>query len=233
MAPNPPINPSRLRAADIGYFDPEGVVDRTGKIVIYTDVFAFTHMLLYLAETQQDDVRTAFPLCLRGTALFWYSTELTPLERRLLSSVPVSTICATLISRFKPPQRFNEALTDTQIQQIVQVVQQICLREIPAPPTPSASDNKDEDEEDEEQPFTPALTTSPSTSALTTSPSTPTHIKSSLPPTPALTTSSLPLTLTLFTSSLLPTSSLLTTSSIRSSFARYIKGQMAYLEGIG
>jgi len=217
--------------------------------VIYTDVFAFTHMLLYLAETQQDDVRTAFPLCLRGTALFWYSIELTPLERRLLSSVPISTICATLISRFKSPQRFNEALTNTQIQQIVQVVQQICLRETPAPPTPSTSADKDEedededeDEEDEEQPSTPALTTSPSiptltksspppTSALTTSPSIPTLTMS--PSTPALIKSSLPLTLALVTSSLLPISSVLTTSSIRSSFADYIKGQIAHLEGIG
>jgi hypothetical protein len=105
---NPPTNPpvsspsSRLRAADIGYFDPQGV-DTTGKIVIYTDVFAFTDMLLHLAETQSqsDDIRAAFPLCLRGTALFWYSTELTPLERTLLSSATVSTLCTSLISRFK------------------------------------------------------------------------------------------------------------------------------------
>jgi hypothetical protein len=112
MAPNPPTPPtnppsSRLYAADIGYFDPEGVAT-TGKTVVYTDVFAFTHMLSYLAETQQDDIRIAFPLCLRGTALFWYSTELISLERHLLSSVPVSEICTTLISRFKPPQRFNQ-----------------------------------------------------------------------------------------------------------------------------
>jgi hypothetical protein len=99
---NPPANPpsSHLRAADIGYFDPQGV-DTTGKTVIYTDVFAFTDMLLHLAETQHDDIRTAFPLCLRGTALFWYSTELTPLERSLLSSASVSTLCTSLISRFK------------------------------------------------------------------------------------------------------------------------------------
>jgi hypothetical protein len=101
---NPPANPpsSRLRAADIGYFDPHGV-DTTGKIVIYTDVFAFTDMLLHLAETQSqaDDIRTAFPLCLRGTALFWYSTELTLLERSLLSAASVSTLCTSLISRFK------------------------------------------------------------------------------------------------------------------------------------
>jgi hypothetical protein len=121
-SPTPSINPpsSRLYAADIGYFDPEGVAI-TGKTLVYTDVFVFTYMLLYLAEIQQDDIRIAFPLCLRSTALFWYSTELISLERRLLSSVPVSEICTSLISRFKPPQRFNQkdALTDTQIQQIV------------------------------------------------------------------------------------------------------------------
>jgi len=42
--------PSRLRAADIGYFDPQGV-DTTGKTVTYTDVYTFTDMLLHLAET--------------------------------------------------------------------------------------------------------------------------------------------------------------------------------------
>jgi hypothetical protein len=56
MAPNPPTpltNPpsSRLYAADIGYFNPEGMAI-TGKTVVYTDVFAFIYMLLYLAETQ-------------------------------------------------------------------------------------------------------------------------------------------------------------------------------------
>jgi hypothetical protein len=76
-------------------------MDTTGKTVIYTDVFVFTDMLLYLAETQYNDIRTAFPLCLRGTALFWYSTELIPLERTLLSSAIVSTLCTSLISRFK------------------------------------------------------------------------------------------------------------------------------------
>jgi hypothetical protein len=69
--------------------------------MIYTNVFAFTDMLLHLAKTQHDDIRTAFPLCLRGIALFWYSTELTPLERSLLLSAPVSTLCTSLISRFK------------------------------------------------------------------------------------------------------------------------------------
>jgi hypothetical protein len=98
----PPLNPppSRLRAADIGYFDPAGM-DITGKTVIYTDIFAFTDMLLHLAETQYDDIRTAFPLCLRGTALFWYSIELIPLERCLLSSAPISELYTSLILRFK------------------------------------------------------------------------------------------------------------------------------------
>jgi hypothetical protein len=222
MAPNP---------NHIGYFDPEGVAT-TGKTVVYTDVFAFTHMLLYLAETQQDDIRIAFPLCLRGTALFWYSTELTPLERRLLSSVPVSEICTSLISRFKPPQRFNQkdALTDTQIQQIVQVVQQICFQDsapAPAPPTlapPSLAPAP-------APAPAPALTTSPSTPILTTSSSASAGKDEEQPSTSALTTS--PSTPALIKSSLLLISSLLTTSSIRSSFAIYIKGQMARLNGIG
>jgi hypothetical protein len=105
-APPPalPTNPlplsSRLRAADISYFNPESK-DTTSKTIIYSDVFAFTDMLLHLVGNHHDDVRIAFPLCLRGTALFWYSTELTALERRLLSSAPVSELCASLITRFK------------------------------------------------------------------------------------------------------------------------------------
>jgi hypothetical protein len=96
---NPPSS-SRLYTADISYFDPENT-NITGKIVIYTDVFAFTDILLYLAETQYNDIRTAFPFCLRGTALFWYLTELIPLERRLLLSALVSELYTSLISRFK------------------------------------------------------------------------------------------------------------------------------------
>lgn len=91
---------SRLRPSDIGYFDPESK-DITGKTPTYSDVFAFTDMLLHLAETQADEIRTAFPLCLRGTALFWYSTELTSLERRLLSSAPVAELCNSLTKRFR------------------------------------------------------------------------------------------------------------------------------------
>ena len=58
-------------------------------------------MLLHLTLNHENDVREAFPLCLRGTSLFWYSTEFTALERRLLSSAPVSELCNSLISRFK------------------------------------------------------------------------------------------------------------------------------------
>lgn len=99
--PPPSSTTTRLRASDIGFFDPENKDTSTSKTVVYTDVFAFTDMLLHLAEKHPDDVREAFPLCLRGTSLFWYSTELTTLERRLLSSAPVSELCNSLISRFK------------------------------------------------------------------------------------------------------------------------------------
>ena len=61
---------------------------------------------------------------------------------------------------------------------------------------------------------------------------TPTPALTKIPSTPALIKSSLPLTPALITSSLLPISSLLTTSSIRSSFAVYIKGQIAHLNSI-
>jgi hypothetical protein len=49
--PFPILNPSsRLYATDISYFNPAGI-NITEKTVIYIDVFAFTDILLYLAET--------------------------------------------------------------------------------------------------------------------------------------------------------------------------------------
>jgi hypothetical protein len=45
-----PSSSSRLHTADISYFDPENT-DIIEKTVIYTDIFIFTDILLYLAET--------------------------------------------------------------------------------------------------------------------------------------------------------------------------------------
>jgi hypothetical protein len=69
---------------------------------VFTDVFVFTDRLLLLAETRSEkEVIKAFPTCLRGTALFWHSTELTTKERSTLAYAPVSWLCDILISRFK------------------------------------------------------------------------------------------------------------------------------------
>jgi hypothetical protein len=98
----PPSSRSRLRASDIGYFHPDYKDTPESKSLVFTDIFVFTDRLLLLAETRSEkEVMEAFPTCLRGTALFWHSTELTTKERTTLSHAPISSLCEILIGRFK------------------------------------------------------------------------------------------------------------------------------------
>ena len=80
----------------MGYFDRDyqnekehgatsGQVVNAGKHVYYRDVYVFIDHLKDLAK-QHDGVkiRNVITECLRGSALMWYSIELTELERDLL-----------------------------------------------------------------------------------------------------------------------------------------------------
>ena len=97
-----------LRAEEVGYFDPEyqqeqgntqGPVVNAGKYVYYRDVYIFVDRLKDLAS--QHDVKQLLSACLRGTALMWYSMELTELERDLLRDADLDRWYTTLINRFK------------------------------------------------------------------------------------------------------------------------------------
>ncbi|KAH8813034.1 hypothetical protein F5884DRAFT_751328 [Xylogone sp. PMI_703] len=60
------------------------------------------HRLLHLSEIYgEDKVREVFPTCLRGTAAFCHTTELTALERQLFATAPLQVIIPEVINRFK------------------------------------------------------------------------------------------------------------------------------------
>ena len=99
-----------MRAEEVGYFDPEhqqeqgnGPVVNTGKHVFYRDVYIFVDRLKDLAVTRPNpnDVKRVITACLRGSALMWYSAELTELERDLLRDLDLDRWYTTLINRFK------------------------------------------------------------------------------------------------------------------------------------
>lgn len=107
----PRTNPGQLRAEEVGYFDPEyqqeqgtsnGPVVNAGKHVFYKDVSVFTDRLKDLAvQRGEADVKVAMTACFRGSALMWYSMELTELERTLLRDANLELWYTTLINRFK------------------------------------------------------------------------------------------------------------------------------------
>lgn len=102
-----------LRAEEVGYFDPEfqqehgnthGPVVNAGKYVYYRDVYIFVDRLKDLANRKPpDQVKDVITECMRGSALIWYSTELTELERDLLrsSAADLDRWYTTLINKFK------------------------------------------------------------------------------------------------------------------------------------
>ena len=102
---------SHLRAEEVGYFDPEyqqehgssnGPVVNAGKHVFYKDVYIFTNRLQDLAvQRGEADTKAVLSSCLRGSALMWYSMELTELERDLLRDANLDQWYTTLIKRFK------------------------------------------------------------------------------------------------------------------------------------
>ena len=104
-------NSGHLRAEDVGYFDPEYQLEQgisnspiinAGKHVFYKDVYFFTDRLKDLAvQRGEADVKVVMTTCFRGSALMWYSMELTELERTLLRDTELDKWYTTLIGRFK------------------------------------------------------------------------------------------------------------------------------------
>ena len=91
---------------EIGLFDPDyestGAVVNGGKTVFYRDVYAFTDRLDDMAVIRgEEKLCTVIPQTLRGSALIWHSTELSPTEKRGMRIATVEEWKQALIQRFK------------------------------------------------------------------------------------------------------------------------------------
>jgi hypothetical protein len=101
-------NNGRLTHKEVGYFDPSypstddsPIVTEHGS-VFYRDVYIFVDRLEDLVSFKGEAaVRELVPSCLRGSALIWYTTELTDLEKRGLRNATVKDWGETLIATFK------------------------------------------------------------------------------------------------------------------------------------
>ena len=59
-------------------------LSNAGKYVCARHVYIFVNRLKDLAATRPNDIKRVITTCLRGSALMWYSAELTGTERDLL-----------------------------------------------------------------------------------------------------------------------------------------------------
>lgn len=109
----------RWIASDIGFFDPHfngrlvdtaEAIEHSGKDTYYRDVFVFLDRIKDYAETRSPElVRQNLSSCLRGTALAWYTTELTAeAKTELRTGSGIENWTARLQARFR--QRANRAM---------------------------------------------------------------------------------------------------------------------------
>ncbi|CAG8961032.1 hypothetical protein HYFRA_00002572 [Hymenoscyphus fraxineus] len=120
-APEPTYEPTyepalqRVSVTDIGYFDPrldesfgKGDIVTCGKDVWFRDVFLFTERIKDIALLKgQDSVQGIITSCFRGSALAWYTAELSDLERAGLRTGSLDLLLGTLIARFKEPSALS------------------------------------------------------------------------------------------------------------------------------
>ena len=113
--PTPPTPPKAPKPEEVGYFDPDykqeeghttakslayNPVVSVGKHIYYTEVYAFVDRLKDL-EQQHHEVGVDVAASLRGSALAWYSMEISELERKGLRTNDMATWYDELIKRFK------------------------------------------------------------------------------------------------------------------------------------
>ena len=126
---------SRLKSDEVGYFNPtardtDGTgITSSGKVTVFTDVYAFTNRLRHLGETRGEQaVKEVWTTCLQSTALNWHSTELTNLERTALAGGNLELVCSELERHFK--RNPSEALQALQARKftLLEVMQGKTLR---------------------------------------------------------------------------------------------------------
>ena len=99
---------TKLRAEDLGFFDPdyesehnESIVS-SGRHVYYRDMFVWIDHLKDLVKNHGDTaVRPMITQAFRGGALIWYSTELSELEKDLLREATMDRWYQALTRRFR------------------------------------------------------------------------------------------------------------------------------------
>ena len=83
----------RFVPQDVGFFDPfydgksvntGAAMEHTGKDTYFRDVHFFIDRITDVSRIKSDVVRQNFQLCFRGSALEWYTSELTDGIKRLL-----------------------------------------------------------------------------------------------------------------------------------------------------
>ena len=108
----PKVSTERWNQADLGYFDPhldraygEGEIVSVGKDVYYRNVVLFVQRLQNLVTFWGATlVKVNIATSLRGSALEWYTSELSDFNRDTLNNEPgVKSWINTLSHRFKIP----------------------------------------------------------------------------------------------------------------------------------
>ena len=108
----PKASTERWNQADLGYFDPhldrahgEGEIVSVGKDVYYRNVVLFVQRLQSLVTFRGAAlVKASIATSLRGSALEWYTSELSDFDRDALNNDPgVKSWVNTLSHRFKVP----------------------------------------------------------------------------------------------------------------------------------
>ena len=108
--PSTSTSSDRWNPSDLGYFDPhldksygEGEIVTVGKDTYFRNVILFTERLRDVAAVKGSlAVKTNLNTALRGTALLWYTTELSDLEKLgLRAGNDIEEWCKVLLRRFK------------------------------------------------------------------------------------------------------------------------------------
>ena len=104
---------SRFNPDDVGYFDPfyesksadtAPAIEHTGKSTFFRDIHVFIDRIKDVARAKGEELlRQNLQLCLRGTALGWYTTELTENDKRLVT-YNLGEWYRLLLARWKPPR---------------------------------------------------------------------------------------------------------------------------------
>lgn len=109
----PTISTSRWNANELGFFDPHyddktvhsgAPIEHAGKDTYFRDIHLFLDRAKQFVPSKGEIVRENLWLSLRGTALSWWTSELSDIERRIVTyGKDLDEWSKLLIKRFKQP----------------------------------------------------------------------------------------------------------------------------------